>query len=311
MSSNSNYPARNRSLSISSDTSETSVWEKYELDQQIESRCNYFEDDEKYFSNPNENDTEEDNEENGQFYSSTGMGHRSASLSNLTSMQSNRFRGDEPIDDHQPNLSFVLVDQRTVRIIVYEQKNDMNYVEEWLRLTKSSESVFSSWHFGLSYILRQFEQACSIDLAFSEPTPPVWLMFENPLKFKDSNLQLREISLRQTSVSKNKPNGKLLFKTWPVSVELNYGALLSTDHFHSAIQFTTKKHDRSQWFLAFYDRKINIEITDQNLKISKIKKCILEENIDHTAIFHMTKTGFALYICQKCNLSEYETQKPQ
>ncbi len=195
-------------------------------------------------------------------------------------------------------------------IIINDDKNiDENkrslkkdFSRQGLKWTNDEEELHP-WHFGLTSIHLKFNKPQMIDiqmLSLSSPIP-FWMKLKTE---------------KQKRILKNNASKKPIQHKFATDFDISlcYGALTELNQFRYSPEHSWKniedsrKQEDSTWFLFFDDHRNgggHIEWVIQNSELRR-KKQLLISNINPSIIVDSHPEGFDVYICQKCNMNEFE-----
>ena len=168
---------------------------------------------------------------------------------------------------------------------------------------KDEEEEVRPWYFGLKAIRLEFTKPKEIDI------PMLILSVRIPfwLKFKTEK--------QKPMVKDNTPKKTIHHKLTPdLDVSLRYGALIDLNKFRHQPDDAWTRGANLIWSFALDDVRSGgyIEwIIDYPQKETGRKKQLLLSNIDQTVIVDTNDKGFDIYICQKCNLNEFEPKETE
>jgi hypothetical protein len=247
-----------------------------------------------------ENDTEEELETSeDEIVLPRPLHRRYASSSNLENMQENSSLW----------IFNELYDQ--IKLIVHninaeEASNELQRRLSSLRIllmsNDSEQMQIRSWHFGLSFIRFQLERLYSIDIMrlISVGPSPFWLRFKNKLQRRQQ--LIRSNSERIKPIRYGHSSAYRIF--------LRYGALAKLDQFYYSPEHSwpNKPTDRCSLFLSndYSGGSIEWVIEERG---ERTKKQLLANNVDRTVIVNLLPDGFAMYICQTCNMNEFSAKE--
>ncbi|CAF3922281.1 unnamed protein product [Rotaria sp. Silwood2] len=196
----------------------------------------------------------------------------------------------------QDDLMIILNDDQNTDKIKRIIKNEFS--RQGLQWTDKEEDL-RPWHFGLTSIRIHFTQSQNIDisrLSFSS-SMPIWMS----LKKEKQQYKLNKDMCK-------KPNRHNLQSDFAVS--LRYGALIDLNQFFYSKDHSWDNNARSKWSIFLndqYNGSGSIEWMIEDLK-KRQKKQLLISNIHHSIIVVPREEGFDIYICQKCNMNEFEAE---
>ncbi len=202
---------------------------------------------------------------------------------------------EDPMTHDQ--LKIILNDDNNFSEVKRSLKKDFS--RQGLRWKNEEEEV-RPWHFGLTSIDLKFKKPQTIDLQM--------LLFSSPIPF-----WIKLKTEKQQNTPKNSTPKKANFYRLPSDsdISLCYGALTNLNQFsyspqHSWKEDLSNKENSMRFFFLDNERDGGyIEWVIQNSRIRR-KKQLLLTNINHCVIVDPYPEGFDIYICQKCNLNEFE-----
>jgi hypothetical protein len=242
-----------------------------------------------------ENDTEKEVEtSDDEINLPRPLGRRFASTSNLQNMQ-------------QSSPLWVFDEYDQIKLIVHKTNANEARIElqrrllsQRLRPNSNDDEQIRSWNFGLSFIRFQLECSYSIDIMrlFSARSSPFWLKFKKGTQ-------------KQRRVRRNAERIKPIRYGYspPFRASLRYGALTDLDQFHYSLEHSWSNEPKMKWSLYINNDNVDgsIEWMMEEQRERK-KKQLLASNVDRTVVVHLLPDGFAMYICQKCNMNEFSAQ---
>ncbi|CAF3343678.1 unnamed protein product [Rotaria sp. Silwood2] len=274
-----------------STTSTISLWDKLpEVNSTFADIAN--EDDLLDENDDSDNDFENSNDINT---FSRSLHERSASNPNLQSTQ------------HTTHL-WISEEYNQVKLIVHEMHADnaKKELESHLssrgnRWIANADEHFRSWHFGLSFICFQLERSRSIDIMrlVSVRHFPFWLRFTNGIQCQ------RRIKSKSEGIKRIHYGCSPSYRA-----SLRYGALTKMNEFQYSWEHSWSNQPKSGWSLH-----INNDYSSGSVEWimerspERSKKQLLAMNIDHAVIIHLLPDGFAMYICQTCNMNEFSARE--
>ncbi|CAF4739460.1 unnamed protein product [Rotaria sp. Silwood1] len=175
-------------------------------------------------------------------------------------------------------------------------KNDFS--RQGLQWTDKEEQL-RTWYFGLTTLRIHFTQPQSIDiprLSFSSSVP-FWITLKK--------------EKQQYTLNNNIPKKTIRYKLQSnFAVSLRYGALIDLNQFFYSENHSWKNDARSKWSIFLNDQfngSGSIEWIIEDFE-KRQKKQLLVSSINHSIIVVLRKEGFDIYICQKCNMNEFEAR---
>ena len=164
----------------------------------------------------------------------------------------------------------------------------------------STEEDIRPWHFALTSLHLHFEPPIGINFQeiLSSSTQPFWLTLK------------KEKAVRREPPKSNKATFQSQFPP-DVHMSLRYGALLDIDRFlHSPAHcWTSREFGRCS--LNLHDGRKGKSRIEWMLKTPSgemLKKQLWMSNVDHCVVIDVGTDGFDMFICQKCNLDEFESK---
>lgn len=201
---------------------------------------------------------------------------------------------------NQQHLRIILNVNRSSKIdeIIREIRED--FARQGLRWDEAQEEI-RPWYFGLTSIRLDFKTQQSIDIQILSKAARVapWL------KLKTEKQQI----VRNKDKTK-KPVWEKFVKD--CDIKLRYGALTELSRFYYSPQHcwenTPADRDRWTWSLRLDDSKGDKATIQWEIQTfdKKLKKQLLINNINTLAVVHSDVEGFEIYLCQKCNMDEFE-----
>ncbi|CAF2725687.1 unnamed protein product [Rotaria sp. Silwood2] len=229
-------------------------------------------------------------------------------VSNSSRLLHKRFTSSSNLENiHQNTSLWILEEYDQVKLIVdkihaEDVKTELQrrLSSQDIRWTANDDEQTRSWHFGLSFVRFQLERLYLIDimrLTFIRSFP-FWLRFKNSMQ-------------QQRRVKSNSERIKPIRYGYlpPYRVFLRYGALTKLNEFHYSLEHSWSNQPKTRWSLFIKNDYFGgcIEWVMEEPRERK-KKQLLATNIDRTIIFHLLPDGFAMYICQTCNMNEYRAK---
>ena len=181
------------------------------------------------------------------------------------------------------------------RVIVISQEGD--HVEEIKKRLSCvpDEEKTRPWHLGLIATHLKFASPKPVDLptliAAASPLP-YWLTLKN-------QPMLDEIK------------NKHWFKS-PMKFSLRFGALKELNEFYYSPKHSWTSANWNRLTVNIKDLKKGREKIEWMLEDrygGQIKKELVVQNINSCVIINLLQDGFDMYICQKCNMSEFDVKK--
>ncbi|CAF1158600.1 unnamed protein product [Rotaria sordida] len=230
-------------------------------------------------------------------------------VSNLPTSLHEAFTSSLTLENLQRNtLLWVFEEYDQIKLIVDELHAEDVKTElqkrlssQGIRWMKNDDERIRSWHFGLSFIRFQIERAHPIDIMRFTPilSFPFWLRFKNSMQ-------------RQRYIKSNSERIKPIRYGYspPYRVSLRYGALTKLNEFRYSLEHSWSNQPESRWSLFIKNDYFggSIEWVMEEARKRK-KKQLLAINIDRTVIIHLLPDGFAMYICQTCNMNEFNAKR--
>ncbi|CAF3873328.1 unnamed protein product [Rotaria sordida] len=208
---------------------------------------------------------------------------------------------------HQNTALWVWKDYEQVKLIVHKIHAEDIKTELQRRLSRqgirsmtNDDEQTRSWHFGLSFV--RFQLKCSHPIDIIRLTTirsfPFWL------KFKNSTQRQRRIKSNSERIKPIRYG-----YTPPYRVSLRYGALTKLNEFCYSSEHSWSNQPKTRWSLFINNDRFGgfIEWVMEEPRERK-KKQLLAINVDQTIIIHLLPDGFAMYICQTCNMNEYSAK---
>jgi hypothetical protein len=224
-----------------------------------------------------------------------------------------RYASSSNLENMQENSSLWIFNELydQIKLIVHninaeEASNELQRRLSSLRIllmsNDSKQMQIRSWHFGLSFIRFQLERPYSIDIMrlISVRSSPFWLRFKNKLQRRQQ--LIRSNSERIKPIRYGHSSAYRIF--------LRYGALAKLDQFYYSPEHSwpNKPTDRCSLFLSndYSGGSIEWVIEERG---ERTKKQLLANNVDRTVIVNLLPDGFAMYICQTCNMNEFSAKE--
>ncbi len=221
----------------------------------------------------------------------------STSLSILNINEQSKPWENATIKDH---LIIIINDDENIDEVKRSLRKDFS--RQGLKWTDEEEEL-RSWHFGLISIRLHFNKPQTIDiqmLSLSSPIP-LWLKFKTE---------------KQKNILKNDTPKKFIRRdfTSDFEISLRYGAFTDLNKFYYSPQHSWKntegltKNEDPKWSVFLDDHRNgggHIEWVIENSEMRR-KKQLLVININQSIIVDICENGFDIYICQKCNMNEFE-----
>ncbi len=213
-----------------------------------------------------------------------------------TSQQSKPWE-NATIQDH---LIIIINDDENIDEVKRSLRKDFS--RQGLKWTDEEEEL-RPWHFGLISIRLNFNKPRTIDiqmLSLSSPIP-LWLKLKTE---------------KQKNILKNDTPKKFIRRDFKSDFEisLRYGAFTDLNKFYYSPQHSWKntegstKNEDPKWSVFLDDHRNgggHIEWVIENSEMRR-KKQLLVININQSIIVDICENGFDIYICQKCNMNEFE-----
>ena len=154
------------------------------------------------------------------------------------------------------------------------------------------------WRFGLTGIHLEFTapQRINIQNLISSSRVPFWFK----LKTEKRKPPPKDNTRKKTLYHKFTPN---------LDISLRYGAFADLNQFQYSPKHSWAYETNSIWTLALDDFRSGgyIEWIIENRHAQTARKSqLFVSNIDQTVVVDTRTQGFDIYICQKCNMSEFE-----
>ncbi|CAF2129332.1 unnamed protein product [Rotaria magnacalcarata] len=227
--------------------------------------------------------------------------------SNLPIAVHKRFASSSNLQNLEQNVRLWEFEQyNQIKIITHQEHIERAKIElqrrlssQELRWISNDDERIRSWHLGLSFLCFQLKRTYQIDMIRLTSIRPftVWLRFKNNVEQQ----QKRRVVTKPERVKPIRYGHPPRF-----CVLLRYGALTELDEFRYSSEHSWP-NDLPKKFSLFIDNErsggtIEWVIEDPE---NRIKKQMLAKNVDRYVIVHLLPDGFAMYICQKCNMSEF------
>jgi len=174
-----------------------------------------------------------------------------------------------------------------------------DFARQGLKWNDEEEEI-RPWYFGLTSIRLDFQKAQLINVQLLSKATRI----ESWLKFKTEKPKINEDNQTKKPVAHKFAND--------VDIKLRYGALTELDQFYYSPKHTWENtpadRDRWTWFVRCDDGKADRPFIQWEIQKpdSRRKKQLFIKNINTVAIVNLNVEGFDIFICQKCNLNEFE-----
>ncbi|CAM4951787.1 unnamed protein product [Rotaria socialis] len=193
-----------------------------------------------------------------------------------------------------------------IKIIAHQE--DMGRAKTELQRRLSSQELrwipndgerIRSWHLGLSFLRFQLKRTQQIDMILLTSIRPFacWFRFKNTVEEQQNRRVVTQTERLQPIRYGHPPRFRIF---------LRYGALIELDEFRYSSQHSWSNNLPTR-FALFIDNERSggtIEWVMEDSEERK-KKQLLAKNVDRYVIIHLLPDGFAMYICQKCNMNEF------
>ena len=242
-------------------------------------------------------DTEEDNEpSDDETNSQKPLRRRFASSSDLQNIQETSALWTSHEYNH---IKLIVHKTNTEKAKTELQKRLSN---QNLRCVSNDDEKLHAWNFGLSFIRYQLERSCPINIMrlTSVRSFPFWLRFTND---KDQRPRVLPHPERIKPLRYGYPP--------PYRASLRYGALTKVDQFHFSPAHSWSNEPKNRWSLFINNDRVDKLSIDWVIEdgTERKKKQLLLINVDRTVVIQLLPDGFAMYICQTCNMNEFIAKK--
>lgn len=176
-----------------------------------------------------------------------------------------------------------------------------NILRKTLKWTDEEETGPFDWHLGLSLISLEFKSAKLIDLRMlieSSPQIPCWL------KLKTEEIFGKRPKTRKIKTDKS----TIKFENPTYAFSLSYGALINLNKFVSCPErfWTHEQFHKCSLHIQDGSRKSSrLDWTFEDRRKDRLSNRLSLMNINECVIIDLYGDGFAIYIEQRCNMSDY------
>ncbi|CAF1029845.1 unnamed protein product [Adineta ricciae] len=214
-----------------------------------------------------------------------------------TSSADRSFKPWESCSNHK-HLAIIMNQRKEDEIREDLSKNEFTW--------RNDEQKLTPFHFGLTALHIDFDQPRLINtelLSCILERKNSWLTFHK----QEKNSTERQKGTHESSSLQQLERCRI---TSNMDIELRYGALVDLTHF----QYSGKHswiNQRGVSFMMYLDeRRKNGECIEWIVEDcdKRRKKQLLVSNINHMAIIDKNEYGFDAYICQQCNMNEFEAK---
>ena len=185
-------------------------------------------------------------------------------------------------------------------IIISPEGDDVEKIKKNLACTPDEEKT-RPWHFGLIATHLKFLSPRTINLRtlISAASPlPYWLTLKNERTDK-------------TNPSPGNTGQEYRFNS-QTRVSLRFGTLSNLNEFYYSPPHSWTNEEWNQCSVAIQNRykgNEKIEWIFDTAPPLQTKKELLAANVNPCVIVNLLPDGFDMYICQKCNMNEFEMKK--